>query len=1151
MRTESDGVLEDPAGRRYPRAPSRVITDLGEIARGEPRVAELLELLDLATDSQRRIYILQEMARVYREEVGDTAAAAVALRAALQEDVNHPAVIAAMERLADEHGYWSELLSELMEDATELGHEDPRRAADLWVRISEWYEDPVGHRGYAAQAARQALELAPHHARALGTLAALLRDGEFWVDLVGVLEKQAAVTEGEDARIAIYLSLADVADTHLADHATAISACRSALDVDGACRAAFDTLRSLLHRTEATEEVAELLSRRSALIDDPDEFVELAVDIARIYGEQLGDLARAEQAWAAIEDVPGAIARLRALIDSSSESEERALLHYRVGWFSLRGRADEKRAEWSFSQALAEQPNHVPSMRALAVLYGKRREFRKASMMLSRAAEHTADVQQRLAFTRENARVLADELDDAEGAVELCERAIAAGLPRQELARTLAWLYTLLGRWDELQPTLDVLEREFVGEGRRAASIGGLYHLIARTAAERGDRDRSLAYYHEAHTLVPQDLAVLRGLADQYFARSQMREAAASYRELLAAGPHAPKEAATWYRLGVALRASGDRDGALEAFLRVAKMEPDHLPAVEATADLLVASGRWRAAAKAKRAQLALVPPDEVQAVRIELADIYRDELDDPRRALDLYSEAVDAQPGDHVALQRRLDTATALADWDVAIDTIQRFAAAESSAIRRGSYLYTAAVIYRDELGDHAAAAEWFERALDAYFAEPGRISEADLPRAMRAFAALDTLHTKQRAWVEQARAYRRMIKRLPAGHSMLPDLWHALGEVYRSRLRRYQEAAAAFEVASRLSPDDLDRRAILAELYQLTSDSPSSAAAEHHAVLRRDPGRADSYRALEDLYLRARRTDQAWCACRALVFLDRATPEERELCDRYRSERMAELEGPIAAEMRGHLVHPDESGIIPLALSMVRSEVAAARPSNLRLRARQRVESETHRNRRFRLLAHVAEALDRPLPEVYDQSGQKGPLAFGLCKVEDGLQPVLAPRAEFLRADEKTAAFMAGRALSLLQPERVLAVLFSAEELRSILAWIVGRPDASAIRTVLDRALASGMRPDQREQLAHARKALRAVDWEQELERWLRAVTITADRTGFVVSGGLEASTRVVAGLRGGPPGISPAARVLELVRYSVTDEHADLRRHLCGRV
>ncbi len=1139
---------EPPVTSRRPRAASRPITNLGGIAHGEPRIEELLELLDWAHEPQRRVYILQEIARVYREELSDTPAASVALRAALQEDCTHPAVIAAIGQLADEADYWDILLAELMEDAAELGGDDPPRAADLWVRIGSWYDDPVGHRDYAVQSLKRALELAPHHTEALAALAGLLRQDGYWVELAGVLESQAAAAEGEQ-RIAALLSLAEVADTHLDDHTLAITACRSALDVDGGCRPAFDILRSLLYRTGEPEQVAELLTRRSALIDDPDEFVELTIDVARIYGERLGDAERAERTWAAIEDVPGAIARLAALIDSADNPAERAALHYRIGWFSLRGNPDRERAEWNFSQALAEDPTHVPALRALAEVYRRRRDWRKASLMLGRAAEH-AGAELRAALVVDHACILADELDDLDGAIELCRAATAAGEPAPAITRILATFYARLGRWHELEPLLDDLEAEMVSHEHRPRMIGGLYHLIARTAAERGDRDRALAYYHEAHRLAPDDAEVQRGLADQYFARNRMAEAASEYRALLATPASQPGEPALWYRLGVALRTTGDQLGALEAFTRVAELEPSHLPAVEATAELLVGLRRWRAAARAKHAQLELAPPDEAQEVRIELGDLYRDHLDDPRFALELYSEAVESRPDDHVALQRRLDTATSVKDWPVAVDSIQRFAAVESVALRRGAYLYTAAVICRDELGDDAGAADWLERALDAYFAGPDRLDGDDLARAMKAFVALDALHTRRRAWPEQARAYRRMIKRLPADHPVLGDLWHALGEIYRSRLRRYQEAAAAFEVARSLNPDDLERRTILAELYQLTSDSPTSAADEHQAVLARDPGRADSYRALKELFLKARRMDQAWCACRALVFLERATPAETELYRRYRSESIAKLRTPLTAELSRHFVHPDESGLIPLSLAVVRAELAAARPTPLKLRAREQIEVTPRDDRRLRLLAHVASALDRPLPAVYDQTGRAGPLAFGLCRIEGALRPVLAPRADYLRADDKTAAFVAGRALSLLHPERVLSVLFTEDELGAILAWIAGRPEPGPMTDLLEDQVAARMRPDQLEQLLQAREALATTDPERELARWLRAVVITSDRVGLLVSGSLHASTRVVAGLRGAPSSLPPAERVLELLRYSVTDDYARIRRHLCGR-
>ena len=47
---------------------------------------------------------------------------------------------------------------------------------------------------------------------------------------------------------------------------------------------------------------------------------------------------------------------------------------------------------------------------------------------------------------------------------------------------------------------------------------------------------------------------------------------------------------------------------------------------------------------------------------------------------------------------------------------------------------------------------------------------------------------------------------------------LWHALGEIYRSRLKDYKSAIAAFEVCLQMDPDATARHQILAELYQLS---------------------------------------------------------------------------------------------------------------------------------------------------------------------------------------------------------------------------------------------------------------------------------------------------------------------------------------------
>jgi tetratricopeptide (TPR) repeat protein len=686
VRAHTDSGVAEVPKPPHPRAVSRPATDLGAIARGEPRVEELLAVLEGATEPARRVYILQEVARVYVDDLDDPAAASVALRAALQEDHDPAIVVGALADLAEAGGRWGELLAELMEDAGELGHEQPRRAADLWVQIARWYDDPVGYREYATRAVREALELVPHHAEALATLAAFLRDDGYWVELAGVIQRQVAVAVDDAERVALYLSLAEVAEGELGEPITAIGACRSALDLDADCAAAFDRLRSLVRRPEAAGEVAGLLAERAPAIRDPEARVALLIEVARLHGDQLDEAARAEEIWDAIEDRDRAIARLKALIEAGTSRAEAAALHYRIGRFLLRGDADPGRAEWHLSQALAEDPGHAAPARILSDLYRDRGDWLKASRMLDRASEH-AGAGERTALVIANARILADQLGDLEAAVAVCERARDAGATDSAIGRMLVALYARLGRWSELQPMVADLEREVVGR-RARTETGALYHIIARAASELGDDDRAFAYYYEARAADRADIDVIRGLADQYYERSRWREAADEYLALLEAGPADSDRAAIQYRLGVSLRELGDEQGALEAFNRVLEREADHLPAATAVAELLVRARRWGDAARAKAALLELAPADERPRLQVELGDLYRDHLNQPRRALACYSAAVEADPTNHAALQRRLDAATAAGDWATVIDSIERFAAAETVALRRGSYL-------------------------------------------------------------------------------------------------------------------------------------------------------------------------------------------------------------------------------------------------------------------------------------------------------------------------------------------------------------------------------------------------------------------------------------------------------------------------------
>ena len=126
-------------------------------------------------------------------------------------------------------------------------------------------------------------------------------------------------------------------------------------------------------------------------------------------------------------------------------------------------------------------------------------------------------------------------------------------------------------------------------------------------------------------------------------------------------------------------------------------------------------------------------------------------------------------------------------------------------------------------------------------------------------------------------------MVKRLAMEDPILPSLWHGLGEIYRSRLQDYEAAIVAFETAHQLDPGkNPERVKILGELYALAGHTASGGedmVERAGKLVEADPTNPDAYRALGRACIDAGRLDEAWCVCRALVFLKQANPAEEEL--------------------------------------------------------------------------------------------------------------------------------------------------------------------------------------------------------------------------------------------------------------------------------
>lgn len=158
----------------------------------------------------------------------------------------------------------------------------------------------------------------------------------------------------------------------------------------------------------------------------------------------------------------------------------------------------------------------------------------------------------------------------------------------------------------------------------------------------------------------------------------------------------------------------------------------------------------------------------------------------------------------DRGTLHAQLAEAQARGDWSEVVALISRIAEDEPDPARRARYLYTRAIIERDELADLDAALTSFEETLDCD------------PSMQQAFDRQTAILSERQDWRSLERAHRKMIVRIRGQGDAALDfkLFRALGEIYRDRLGQDAAAIEAFKMALRLRPDDADVLAALRAL-------------------------------------------------------------------------------------------------------------------------------------------------------------------------------------------------------------------------------------------------------------------------------------------------------------------------------------------------
>lgn len=1134
-----------------------------------PQLAQLLErCIVVARNEADRRKLHVELGEVLEQHLGNVDAAVEHYRTALNLDSKDIDALSALERVYETREDWPSLV-EVLERKIEALTE-PAEIADVGLKIGEILEDRVGDADRAVAAYHKVLEVEPGNLQALRGLERLYARMERPQELFEVLEAELNVVSSERERIKLLTRLAEMLEEEFVRLPEAAQRFEQVVEIDPNNDHALRGLERLYRRQGMWHELIHTLDRHISATPERQERVPLFYAMGTVYAQELNDLDRAADAFQNALDidpqhVPSleelskvferqgdwhrAVETLETLSNLVSDPAKSVEIRHRIGKVAEEQLGDEERALELYRSALDVDPNYLPALASIRAIYMRREDWHGATRYLEREIEATEQPRAKAKLYFELGRIWNEQLDERERAVACFEAAIQNDPDNEDAAYPLVFHYVSVEKWAEAEPLAEMLVRK--ASRRDPAEQLQLQFIMGRVAARLGKLDRAIKALTAAHALDRSNVEVLTELARAYFDKRDWENAFKCYHLLLVHHKDdldAEGRADLYYRLGVIKREQGDRRRAINFLDKALEEVPNHRPTLEALVDTYAQNNEWEQVIgyKGQILENHVFDKEERYKMLLEIGALWQEKARNPHKAIQSYTEALDLKPEDHALMHKLLALYQETKQWSKVIEMVQRISEIEKDPVKKSRYAYTIASIYNAEIKNPDEAVYWYNVALDLN------------PKELKPFARINEILTAKKDFKQLERSFRKMIHRIvgKGEHELEFNLWHNLGVIYRDRLSNMESAIAAFKMASQIKPEDPTEHRILAELYTATHQ-PAEAVAQWMKILETEINNADALSALYDLHYQTREFDKAWCVAATMTFLlrDRAREDARAFYEQYKPRR------PIAPQARldeerwiKDLFHPNEDPFVGKIFASILPALRRAKVQPVQrfgLTDRERQDPASSSVALVRAMGLAGAALNLPLmPLIYLRPQQPGGLAY--VPSEPWASVAGAGLLQGLSPTE--LQFVAAKHMCYYRPEHYVRVLFpTVAELTSLLlaAIKIVTPDFEVPAEIMPTVQTLGQQMAQDPiHLEGLRKVVRLFmdqGGQVNIKKWFQAVELTACRAGFLLSGDLEVTKKMLALEPGLPGDVSPNDKLKDVVLFSISDSYFRLREAL----
>lgn len=787
------------------------------------RFEELVELLPRAiaqlsdpsaiTDQRLRL------AAIYEEKLGNLPVAVDVLNLIIREHSDHPAALAALERLYEALERWPELI-ETYKAQVRIARGDTKKA-QLYAKMAHVYAEKLGERREAIPLWVRVLQFDEQNVEVMEKLEALYLAEGLWDELVNHYKKRQRLARSVSERAAITKSMAFLYRDRLGQEDRATQLFLKVLDYTPQDLSVIDALEAIYLNNQAWSDLGALLKRLVGQVTGGAEQRSLHLRLAAIElehldhpeeGERLArqvldsdptreELERLERLFANTDALDLYLDILARQAQASEDVGERTALYLRMAHLNMSRRHDTAAARAAYEQILGIVPNHLQAAEALEPLYRQAGEWTKLCEVLNIRLNEATGESEKSELLRQLADVYEERLNDPASAflaltsvfrIEPGDEAILARLTR--LAEALEAYGELASLLCEVIPA--------VGDKPRLArtltyKVAGLYETQVKLP------EQALAYYKLYLEGGEFDAHAVDYLIATYEASGEWQALIDAYHLKV---PHMHQEE----KVRVGCRVAeifdihlGQTKRAVKTYMQVLKMDEHYLPAIDALIGIHARNEEWELLAEVLRKKLHVVSePQDVAELRLRIAELYHTMLNDTKQAKVYYRALLADDPRHLRALDELEHIYLSEENYDELLEILsRRVNVMETDAEHLAIYAKMAS-IWEEKFGQRDMAVTYYEKML------------ALAPDSLPAITNLERIYRESGDYAQLAATYQRHIDQCIEPDEIV-RLYTEMGRLYGEFLATPEKAIEFFTRALTIDEGNYGVLSSLADLY------------------------------------------------------------------------------------------------------------------------------------------------------------------------------------------------------------------------------------------------------------------------------------------------------------------------------------------------